>query len=317
MVVMRTALLAALKRAPDGRIRACMTLAGRSVLGWQAGLAQALGCERVLCLVDETTPDILKVQQEVEKAGGEFHALRGFARLPALLRGEDELVVLADGLLIDRDWASGKLIGPQGDALCKTVLCLAPDHGFAVQFPEEFERVDADKCWAGLLVMRAAPAQKLADVPGDGDAVSLLLRLALQARTPCTMLSADDIEQAQFLLADEDATLRAREQALVLASGTSVLWSAPGNWAAEQIARLLSPRAFGLGKRLVAAAAAGMMLSAAILAGLGHVTLALAVLAVGVFALSLATKINSVESLMLGTTSSNWIATVNIWPVIF
>jgi multisubunit Na+/H+ antiporter MnhB subunit len=232
--------------------------------------------------------------------------------LPALLRGEDELVIFGDGLLIESNWACDALIEPQGHGLRKTVFCIASDHPFSAQFPEDFERVDAEKCWAGLLAMRAAPAQQLADFPGDGDAVSLLLRLALQAHTPCSILSKDEIERAQFVLADRPASLRARELALVHSSGNTDLWSGPGLWAAERIARLLSPRAFGLFNSLSAVAAVAMILLAIVLAGIGHVTPALALLAVGVFSISLTAKISAIESVMLNTAKGEWIKIVDV-----
>ena len=99
---MRTALIAALERTDSGALRAGLPLAGRSVLARQVDLLRAVGCERILCLCEAADGDVLRVQHMVEAAGGTFQALRGFAHLPALVRADDELVILADGLLPDR-----------------------------------------------------------------------------------------------------------------------------------------------------------------------------------------------------------------------
>ncbi|MBX9728897.1 MAG: hypothetical protein K2X31_08320, partial [Sphingopyxis sp.] len=99
---MRIGLIAALRRSEDGTaLRAALPLAGRSVLAWQAALLQSLGVERVLCLVDAPMGAVLDLQHELEARGVQFHALKGFAALPALVRAEDDLIVLADGLVPD------------------------------------------------------------------------------------------------------------------------------------------------------------------------------------------------------------------------
>jgi hypothetical protein len=74
----------------------------------------------------------------------------------------------------------------------------------------------------------------------------------------------------------------------------------------------LSPRAFGLFNSLSAVAAVAMILLAIVLAGIGHVTQALALLAVGVFSISLTAKISAIESVMLNTAKGEWIKIVDV-----
>jgi len=98
---MRTGLIAAVTRTATGELRAELPVAGRSVLAWQVALMRDLGVERILCLCEDVRGEVLRLQHDVEAGGGAFHALKGFAALPALVRAEDDLIILRDGLVPD------------------------------------------------------------------------------------------------------------------------------------------------------------------------------------------------------------------------
>jgi hypothetical protein len=272
---MRTALIAALRRTESGALRAGLTLAGRSVLARQVDLLRAKGCERVLCLCERVDGEVLRLQQEVEAAGGSFQALRGFLHLPALVRAEDELVILADGLLPDPALV-GELLA-QRPPPPRFVAVLPAASPLVAQYPDDFERIDAQRYWAGLLVMRGAPVQHLADFPPDADAISLLLRLALQAGTPCRDLPGGDSAPAGWLLAASETSLAAQEQALITRAAGSPDWHRPSVTLAGLAARSLAPQ--GLARWPHVAALAGLLLAggaAAAVAGLAAAGLALA-----------------------------------------
>lgn len=209
---MRIGLIAALRHSEEGALRAALPLAGRSVIAWQAALLQALGVERVLCLAETPGGTVLELQHMLEGQGVQFHALRGPAAIPALVRAEDDLVILADGLVPDPAVVRALTgAGEGGEALQRMVATIPADHPLAAAHPEDFERIDAQRHWGGVLVMRGAPAQRLADFPADADAVSLLLRLALQAGTPSCELSPRELVPETWLLADSDAAVRDRK----------------------------------------------------------------------------------------------------------
>lgn len=279
---MRTALLAAHKRTSGGTLRAVLMLGGRSVLARQVQLARAMGCERILCLSDAPGPELLRLQQQVERSGGQFHALRGFIQIAALVRADDLLLVLADGLVPDPAFAR-TFIAPE-ERLRPVIACLPAESGLAGQVPEDFERIDAERRWAGLLVMRGSAVQQLADCPPDGDAHSLLLRLALQAHTPCALLPANRQNAQDWLLAGSDAAVAAQQEALI------ALWRkesgalAPGPALARQAARVLAP----LGMERLPAAAIGaafvLLIGGAIVAAFGAPVAGLTMAACGAFA---------------------------------
>lgn len=294
---MRTALIAALRRTGTGTLRAGLPLAGRSVLARQVDLLRSLGCERILCLCESPDAEILRVQQAVERAGGTFQALRGFLHLPALVRAEDELVILADGLLPDTA-VTARLFG--GANPPRFVACLAADIPLVAAHADDFERIDAARHWGGVLAMRGAPVQHLADFPPDADAISLLLRLALQAGTPCRDLPAEVATGGAWVLASDENALAAQEQALILRASGEADWRRPSASLAGLAARALSPRGLTQGP-LLALAGSGLLLAGGLAATVGGFpATGLALGALGAFAASLSGTLAAMKHALLG-----------------
>lgn len=283
---MRTALLAALKHGEDGALRARLVLGGRSVLDWQVALAQALGCERIVCLCHGPTPELLALQRDIAKAGIDFHLLRGFVQVPALVHAEDDLVVVLDGLVPDLGLV--RRIAAPGAAIRRFVAALSPDHPLASRHPGDFERIDATRSWAGLLVMRGAQAQQLADFPPDGDAISLLLRLALQARTECVNVDPDRDHPEHWLLAHASQSLAGLERALISVSAADIDWRAPADALAHHLVGRLIPAGIRHGGLVLTALSPLLLMAGTMLAASGFVASGLAAAAVGAFAARLA-----------------------------
>ncbi len=278
---MRIGLIAALRRSEDGTgLRAAMPLAGRSVLAWQAALLQSLGVERVLCLVDVPSSEVIDLQHGLEAQGVQFHALRGFAALPALVRAEDDLIVLADGLVPDAALVHGLLGHPEAATLTRAVATIPASHPLAAAHPEDFERIDAARHWAGVLAMRGAPVQQLADFPADADAIALLLRLALQAGTAPRDLAEREPGPDDWLLATKADAVAQHERALIARAAPAADPRAPTSAMAAAAVRALVPARLGQGERVaggvaLAALSAGVLASAAGLAATGLLLAAL------------------------------------------
>jgi hypothetical protein len=279
---MRIGLIAALEPTQAGGLRAELPLAGRSVLGWQVALLQSLGAERVLCLCASTGGEVLRLQHMVEAGGAAFHALNGFAALPALVRAEDDLIILRDGLVPDPALVQS-LIG-DGPAPRRMIAAIPADHPLAAAYPQDFERIDAARNWAGLLVMRGAAVQQLADFPADADAVSVLLRLALQAGTPCRELSSDELTPESWLLADGAVAVGQHQQALIAAAAPRGDWRAPLTALAAAMVRGLAPRGLTHGAQIGAGLGLAALLGAVFAAGLGWASGGIASAAAGAFA---------------------------------
>jgi hypothetical protein len=282
---MRIGLIAALRHSEGGTLRAELPLAGRSVLAWQAALLQQFGAERVLCLTDAATPsgEVLQLQHALETGGIAFHALKGFAAIPALVRAEDDLVILADGLVPEPAVVRAVLGGGEG-GLTRAVATIPADHPLAAAHPEDFERIDAARHWAGVLAMRGAPAQQLADMPADADAIGLLLRLALQAGTPTRDLSARELVPESWLLATSPAALAEAESGLIARAAPPADWRAPLSALAASLVRALVPRGLGEGGLIAGTAALVLLLGAVLLAAFGPAAGALITAGLGAFA---------------------------------
>lgn len=279
---MRIGLIAALRRTKTGVLRAELPLAGRSVLAWQVALLHALGAERVLCLCETTGAEITALQHAVEAGGAEFHALKGFAALPALVRAEDDLIILRDGLVPDQAVVLGLLCSANG--LQRLIAAIPADHPLAAAHSEDFERIDAARHWAGVMAMRGAPVQQLADFPADADAISLLLRLALQAGTPCRALTQHALVPENWLLAHGSQAVAAHEQALIARAASDADTRAPFAVLAARLVRLLAPRGLERGGMAAGAAAFVLLPGAVMLAAFGSVAAALGLAALGTFA---------------------------------
>jgi len=281
---MRIGLIAALRHSEEGTLRAALPLAGRSVIAWQAALLQGLGVERVLCLAETPGGTVLELQHALEAQGVQFHALKGIAAIPALVRAEDDLVILADGLVPDPAVVRA-LAGGEGDAPLQRMVATVPaDHPLAAAHPEDFQRIDAQRHWGGVLVMRGAPAQRLADFPADADAVSLLLRLALQAGTPARELAARELVPETWLLADSSAAVARHEGALIAAAAPPADWRAPAGGLAAMAVRLAVPRGLEQGPVIAGGAGLVLLLCGVMAAAFGFAAAGLALAAAGVFA---------------------------------
>lgn len=278
---MRIGLIAALRRSDEGALRAALPVAGRSVMAWQAALLRSLGAERVLCLVDTPGDEVLALQHVLESQGVQFHALKGFAALPALVRAEDDLIVIADGL-VPAPGVVHAVFRADGE-LTRAVASLPADHSLAAAHPNDFERIDATRRWAGLLAMRGAPVQQLADFPADADAIAVLLRIALQAGTPLCDLGARELVPENWLLAtDSDAAVR-HENTLIASAAPAANPRAPGKWLAAAMVRALVPRGLERGAQVSAGLALTALLAGLAAGAMGFSATGLLLAALGAF----------------------------------
>lgn len=261
---MLTALLSARKRTETGDLRGALRYAGRSVLQWQASLARSLGAERLICLSDTLNGEVVEIQREIEAEGGEFHAIRSSLQLVSLLRSDDTLLIFADGLIADPRLVA-ELTNADG-RLPRAIFTLPPDHDLAAAHADDLERIDAARSWAGMSIIDARIAQKLADFPPDGDPVSMLLRLGLQSQTPALPAPVEEIAKRDWFIASDDHSLQTRENGLFRRTSPKGQWSAPLQLLAIGLARLIAPSGLSRGPFISGALTIGLLLIALALA---------------------------------------------------
>ncbi len=157
--------------AGSAQPRAFLRVGGVSVARQQLSLALALGCERVVCIAQGLSPELIALQHAAEAARVQFHVIPGARPLAGLVAANDELIALADGLFVSTTEAAALL--EQGQA----VLVQPIEQGLNAGF----ERIDLNQAAAGAMRLPGRLIERIADLPADCDAVSSLQRIALQA----------------------------------------------------------------------------------------------------------------------------------------
>lgn len=265
---MRIAILTALADDPrnSGRKRAFRMFAGRSILSHQLDCAIDWDCESVVCLVSGLGQDVIACQHRAEAAGVRFQAIEDLRRLSGLVKANDDVFVIADGLLPAQGEA-GRLLAER-----PAVLTFPVDPALGLGF----ERIDSEHAWAGILQTRGQAVERLSDLPPDAEAASALLRIALQAGTRQSPLDPALLANGDWLLDADLPTLQAREKRWFSGQGSSVSFAAPGLATAERIGSRLARDIVGTRLEripLLATVCAGLL--AALMAALDKPLLAL------------------------------------------
>lgn len=157
-------------RAGVPMTRAFLRVGGRAIARHQLEFALALECQRIVCIARAVTAEVIDLQRRAEREGASFHVIDRASAMVGQVTANDDLIVLADGLL--PDLAEGRAF-------------VADGHAVSVQPVEEglargFERVDINHATAGIMRIPGRLVEHLAALPGDCDVVSALTRIALQ-----------------------------------------------------------------------------------------------------------------------------------------
>ena len=148
--------------------------------------------------------------------------------------------------------------------------------------------------------MRGAAVQHLADFPPDADAISVLLRLALQAGTPCREPPGGTPAPEAWLLANDETALAAQEQSLITRAAGQADWLSPSAALAGLAARALAPGALATGPLLAMLGAAVLGLGSLAAAAWGWAASGLALAAGGALAAALAGALAAIKRELLG-----------------
>lgn len=270
------------------------------LLSWQIDMARDLGCERFICLTDAKLEAFEELRDQIQQFGGEFHTISGPLPLVSLLSADQELMVIADGLIADRAQVAALLAGQRG------VLAL-PD---TVGIEAGFERIDADHAWGGIFVARGQIGEQLAQMPEDSDTVSLLLRLALQSGVKLVPLDASHLEAGDWLLLREGSELAEREQSLLESSAERVSWWEPTKVISRRIARFLAPDELDRGPVIFGALSTVSLVAAAVATYLNAVPWALLLIALSIFASECRSGMLRLKTLLRGAvprSSRKWL----------
>lgn len=283
---MRVALISALR--DDRADSDALALAGRTVSQRQVDLALDLGCQRIACLAQGPSREVVRMQRAAEKRGAQFNAITGARALAGLIKAADEVLVLAPDMLVDPSFAADALGGRPG------IVTLPADRGVAAGF----ERMDGEAAWAGMMLLPGAQVDRLADLRADSDPVSSLLRIAMQAGTRRILVAPSALDHGELALVRDGAAATRAEKALLDRGMGKAGWRRPASAAVRFVSRLLAPRLL-LHERLVPAMiAAGSLFAAGALAAAWYerATAGLGVLSVAAATFLSAHTLRSLES---------------------
>lgn len=258
--------------------RAGLRIGGISLGLHQLGTVLALGCERVVCIAQTLDAELLALQQTTAQAGGRLHVINGPRGLLGLVAAGDEIVALADGLLVEPALAHALLDGGA------VVLVQPVERGLDAGF----ERIDINEADAGAFRAPAHLVGRLADLPPDCDTFSALQRIALQAGVARREVPLAAIDDGRWRLVRSEAEAAAAEVAWIRRHTEG---GGAGTSPSARLSRLFV-RHFGAallyqgqGGAIAGAAGVALALLAATLGWFGHAVagLFLAAMAWGVF----------------------------------
>jgi hypothetical protein len=238
---LRVALLSltdAVAGEPNG-LRGYLTIGGRSLARHQLGLALALGCTRVIVVTEQLTGEVIALQHAAEAGGARFHVIAHAHALLPLVTAEDELFVLADGLLALPEIALAHLEAGPG------VLALPVEEGVAAGF----ERIDINHAFAGMIRMPGRVVAGLGDLPSEWNAHAALLRLSVQARLPMRMLPGALLGDGRWVVVHSENEAHAVEPIWLRLHTATAHVRSPGEWIAGQLVHRVGPALLHAGTR--------------------------------------------------------------------
>ena len=272
--------------ADGGRRLAFRRFLGRNVLSHQVDCALEMGCEAILCMVDGIGQDVIESQHRAEAAKVRFQTIADTRALAALVKADDEMFVLGDGVLPDPDLVNDQLGQGRG------ILAFPADQAIA----RGFERIDAAQAWAGAMLIRGAAAERLMELPSDAEAASALVRIGLASGVRMVALDPEVLDRGEWMLAAQDDRLAERERDWIRRHVDPSGFSAPGNAIAERIGLRLARDIVGHRSELAPTWVAVVSGALAALASLmGHPLIALGVALPMAVALPVASAVDRVS----------------------
>lgn len=210
-------------------------LAGRSLARHQLDFALAQDCRKIVVHGHGASKEAIELRHAAEAAGAQFQVVRGVRDLPAAVRGDDRLLVLAHGLLPDSTLAFEQLEAGYG------VLVLPADAGWSAGF----ERLDLASAWGGAMVLPGRVVAGLDALPEDAEPIAALLRLARQAGVPERPLAEDELAEGRWQIVRTAQAARAGEPGWLRRRLPPVSPFRPTAWLAGALARRFGPAWLG------------------------------------------------------------------------
>ena len=238
---MRVALLSTLEPSSDDAStpRGLLRLGGRSIAHHQLATALALGCDRVICLADGLPGEVIALQHAAERAGASFQVTGDGRAVAQLVKPDDELLVFSDGLVAAPE-AVRTLLGGRSGVVVQPV-----ESGLAAGY----ERIDLNHAGGGVMRLSGRLAAGLADLPGEWNPVSALLRIAVQSSLRQVVLPQALSDGGRWALVRTDGEAHRLEPNWLRQHTARREGSGPGRWLAARMVERLGPALLHAGTR--------------------------------------------------------------------
>lgn len=200
------ALIGAYQEDDAGSLRALLPLAGHTLFEYQARCLAAAGASPIVVMVERLPPALNEAFERLRGEGIVIVPVSDGREAASRFEAGSELLLLADGVAPDVE-DLGALVTAEEPA----ILTVADDkeHG-------GFERIDANRRWAGVARIESGLLGATAAMLGDWDLQSTLLRRAIQAGV--ILRPAASGEAAGPFLAENEESMAGFERRLLVAS---------------------------------------------------------------------------------------------------
>ncbi len=159
-----TALIGAYEPGPGpGGLRALLPLAGMSVIEHQARRAVEAGAARILLLIDEAPPELSEAIARLRQDGIPTGMAHGIDQAADAIGQDETVLLIAEACLPEVGLLRAVVAGHV------PVLAVLPDtaeHG-------QFERIDADRRWAGVALLDGHRLAETAAIRSDNSVASI------------------------------------------------------------------------------------------------------------------------------------------------
>lgn len=181
---------------------AFLRIGGATLAQHQLGLALACGCQRIVCVAHEMTPDLTSIKSIAEDVGLQCHIVIDSRKLSGLVAAQDELLVFSEGLFIEPETVIPLLEAPGPVVLVQPV---------EEALREGFERIDHSRATAGIMKIPGHLVERLQELPSDYNIPSALTRIALQAGVATRLIPEGSRDNSNWRLVREEAEAIALE----------------------------------------------------------------------------------------------------------
>lgn len=165
------ALIVAQDQVESGEgLRAVLPVAGRTLIEHQAGLLRGAGVDHLVLLVERVPASLAQAVDRMRRDGARIDVARTIGDAIDRIHPDERIMLVADGAV-----AAQGAVDALADAAAPAVLAV-PD----TQDNEDFERIDAAQRWAGFALLSRSTLEATANMLGDWDLSSTVLRRLVQ-----------------------------------------------------------------------------------------------------------------------------------------